>query len=133
MKVVADTSVFLAAALEEPEKAWIVTATSGYGLAAPECLPFEIGNALSRAVKKRRAERDKVARLLEVALSIEVELRRVNLAAALELAVRHNIYAYDAYFIQCAIELRSPLLTLDRRMRQVASKETIAVIDGDQS
>ena len=46
MKLVADTSVFLAVTLEEPERARIIELTAGTELLAPEVLPFEIGNAI---------------------------------------------------------------------------------------
>ena len=46
MKIVADTSAFLAVALGEPQGARIVAATAGHDLIAPEALPFEVGNAL---------------------------------------------------------------------------------------
>jgi len=39
MKLVADTNIFLAVALEEPEKEWIVRVTAGADIVAPEFLP----------------------------------------------------------------------------------------------
>ncbi len=33
-----------------------------------------------------------------------------------------NTYAYDAYFLECARKLRSPLLTLDQQMKVIARK-----------
>jgi hypothetical protein len=47
MKIIADTNIFLAVALDEPEKERIVSLSEGFDLAAPNVLPFEIGNALS--------------------------------------------------------------------------------------
>ena len=54
MKIVADTNIFLAVALNEPEKKEIIALTVGHELIAPEILPFEIGNALSALVKRKR-------------------------------------------------------------------------------
>ena len=39
------------------------------------------------------------------------------------------IYAYDAYFLECALNLRSPLLTLDRRMKGIAQEIGIQVME----
>jgi predicted nucleic acid-binding protein len=39
-----------------------------------------------------------------------------------------GIYAYDAYFIKCAMKYKSALITLDRGMAQVAQAMNIEVI-----
>ena len=56
MDVVVDTVVFLAVVLDDPEKPRIIEITvDGDGAAlAPEIVPYEIGNALSAMVKRRR-------------------------------------------------------------------------------
>ena len=46
----------------------------------------------------------------------KVSLRDIDMAAALRLAASHGTYAYDAYMLQCALEHRGTLVTLDRRM-----------------
>lgn len=61
--------------------------------------------------------------------NIPVRLVHVDIVAALKLAIDFNIYAYDAYFIQCAKSLSCPLLTLDKRMKQVASELQIEVLE----
>lgn len=43
MKIVADTNIFLAAALNEPEKAAIIALTVGHDLLAPEGIAEGIG------------------------------------------------------------------------------------------
>ena len=40
-----------------------------------------------------------------------------------------NTYAYDAYFLECALNQLSPLLILDRQMREIARKIGIQVIE----
>jgi len=52
LNIVSDTNIFLAVALDEPEKERIVELTSGADVIVPEMLPYEIGNALS-ALRKR--------------------------------------------------------------------------------
>ncbi|MCD4764328.1 MAG: toxin-antitoxin system, toxin component, PIN family protein [Desulfobacterales bacterium] len=39
------------------------------------------------------------------------------------------MYAYDAYFLECADNLRSPLLTLDRGMKRIAKEMGIAILE----
>jgi len=40
-----------------------------------------------------------------------------------------NIYAYDAYFIERAISLRCPLLTLDQRMKTVGQNVGVHILE----
>ena len=129
MKIIADTNTFLAVALEEPEKIQIIHLTVGHDLVAPEVLPFEIGNALTAMMKKRTLEADELTSAWDMVQAIPVELRRIDIRFALEIASRFNIYAYDAYFIECAISLRCPLLTLDRRMKIVGKNAGIHILE----
>ena len=39
----------------------------------------------------------------------------------LHLSKETNIYAYDAYFLDCAIRHKAPLLTLDKKLKVAAS------------
>ncbi len=129
MKIIADTNTFLAVALEQPEKTQIIHLTVGHDLVAPEVLPFEIGNALTAMMKKRTLEADELTSAWDMVQAIPVELRRIDIRSALEIALRFNIYAYDAYFIECAISLRCPLLTLDRRMKIVGQNSGIHILE----
>ncbi|MCK4603984.1 MAG: type II toxin-antitoxin system VapC family toxin [Deltaproteobacteria bacterium] len=129
MKIVADTNTFIAVALEEPEKRQIIQFTVGKELVAPEVLPFEVGNALTAMVKKRVLDPNEVISAWDAVQTIPVELRRIDIQAALGLAVRFNIYAYDAYFIECAVSLRCPILTLDHRMKMVARDVGIRILE----
>lgn len=60
---------------------------------------------------------------------IQVRLVNVDIHASLKIATEQNIYAYDAYFLQCAKMYSLQLLTLDKRMEQVATKLGIQVLD----
>lgn len=129
MRVVADANVFLAVAFEEPEKSGIIEVCRGRTLTAPEVLPFEIGNALSALMRRDRLSLKEAQAAWRVCSSITVELRGVDIEAALELAQQHGIYAYDAYYLQCAAGLRLPLLTLDRRLERVARQVGVKIVE----
>ena len=129
MKIVADTNTFIAVALNEPEKDMIIRLTEGYDLIAPEVLPFEIGNALTAMMKRNALEAEEVILAWDMVQYIQVDLRRIDIRAALDIATQYNIYAYDAYFLECALNLRSPLLTLDRQMKGIAQGIGIQVME----
>lgn len=129
MKIVADTSVFLAVALGEPEKHAILKATADCELAAPELLPYELGNALTAMLKRRKLDSDQLLRTWDLVSRIPVKLSKIDLRAALQIARTQNLYAYDAYFLQCALALGTPLLTLDRRMLEAATNIGIPILE----
>jgi predicted nucleic acid-binding protein len=132
MKIIADTNTFLAVTLYEPERDEIIRLTIGHDLVAPDVLPFEIGNALSAMLKRRKLVPDDLLTVWDATQQIPVELRSVDIREALKIASQFNIYAYDAYFLECAISLRSPLITLDRRMNEVAQSLGINIMEVTQ-
>jgi predicted nucleic acid-binding protein len=129
MKITADTNVFIAVALNQPEKGKIIRLTEGHELVAPIVLPFEIGNALTAMMKKNTLKKEEVESAWEIVQQIPVDLRRTNIKSALGIAIKLNIYAYDAYFLECAENLRSPLLTLDLGMQRVAREIGITILE----
>ena len=129
MKLVTDTNLFLAVALNEPEKTRIIQLTSNSNAIAPEKLPYEIGNALSAMIKRKQITHDEALSTFEIASKIPVRLVSIDILKALKLALEFNIYAYDAYFLQCARSLSYPLFTLDKRMKQVAINLNIEVLE----
>lgn len=129
MKIIADTNTFLAVTLNEPEKDKIIKLTLGHDLIAPNILPFETGNALSAMLKRNKLEPDNLLPVWDAIQQIPVDLRSISIRDALKIALKFNIYAYDAYFLVCAISLRCPLITLDRRMIEVARSLGIQIME----
>jgi predicted nucleic acid-binding protein len=129
MKIVADTNTFIAVSLNEPEREDIIGLTEGCELVAPQVLPFELGNALTAMLKKGSLLPHEISSSWDTILQIPVELRRTDIKYALEIAVKFGIYAYGAYFLECAAGLRSPLITLDRGMKRVAREMGILILE----
>lgn len=129
MNIVIDTNIFLAVALNESEKDYIVELTSETTAIAPEILPYEIGNALSAMSKRKRISYEEALSVLETVNLIPVRLVAIDIKKALKLAFEFNIYAYDAYFLQCAKSFACPLITLDKRMKQVAIDINVDILE----
>lgn len=129
MNIVVDTTIFLAIALNEPENKRIIELTSETSAIAPEILPYEIGNALSAMNKRKRISYDEALSALEITNLIPVRLVTIDIQKALKIAFDYNIYAYDAYFLQCAKSFACPLITLDKRMKQVAIDINIDLLE----
>lgn len=129
MGVISDTNIFLAVVLNQPEKAHIIQLTSGIDVVAPEILPYEIGNALSAMLKRGQITNKEALSAQKATNKIPVRLVAIDILKALKLAIEFNIYAYDAYFLQCAMALSSPLITLDNRMKKIATDLNIEVLE----
>ena len=129
MDIIADTNVFLAVALDEPEKERIVEITTASDAISPDILPYEIGNALTAMIKRHQISKDEALSTFEVTQKIPVRLISVDIPKALKIAIQFNIYAYDAYFIQCAQSISCPIITLDKRMKEVAKTLNITVLE----
>ena len=128
MNIITDTNIFLTVALDEPEKSSIIKLTSDTSAIAPEILPYEIGNALTAMVKRKQITTNEALSAFAIASQIPVRLVSVDIQESLKLALEFNIYAYDAYFLQCAKSLSYPIITLDKRMKQIAIKLNIKVL-----
>lgn len=129
MAVVIDTSAIIAVLVSEPERGPIVRATIGQELVAPGSVHWEVGNALSAMLKRRRATASQVQSALAAYAEIPIRLVEPSLARALELAAEHGLYAYDAYVIACAVSQRAPLLTLDRGLSNAARAAGAAILE----
>lgn len=121
MACVIDTSAIIAVLLSEPERAMLVRVTRGTELVAPASVHWEVGNALSAVLKRRRFTLAQGQRALTAYAAIPIRLVDVDLALSLELASEHALYAYDAYLLTCALQHRAPLLTLDTGLIRTAN------------
>lgn len=129
MQVVVDASALLAVLLGESHRDRVLQATAGVTLCAPASLPWEIGNALSASLKRRRLTVAVAQAAVAGFERIPVRLYPVDLAVAMDVAGEHGIYAYDAYLVATAQAIRAPLLTLDARLRVVAKEAGIALVE----
>ncbi len=129
MDIVTDTSVLIAVILNEPEKMAIVKATSGHTLVGPECIRWEIVNAFSAMFKKGRITLRVAGKALAVFDVIPIRYLDVDFTHSLKLAHDNQIYAYDAYFLDCAMRHKTPLLSLDSRLTAKARDMGINVLE----
>jgi len=129
MDIVIDTSALLAVIVAEPERDRIVESTSGHTLIGPGSIPWEIGNAFSAMIKQRRLGLTEAQQGLEIFHTIPLRLVRVDLNNAISIANQIKLYAYDAYFLDCAVRHSAPLLTLDRGLERAALKLGVKLME----
>ncbi len=128
MEIIADASVFLAVVLDKTDRKWVIEKTSGMVLVSPEMLPYEISNALSAMKKRGRLTDREALRAFSISQRIPVRLISIKTHDALKIALKFNSYAYDAFYMQCCLETKLPLISLDNHMCEVAKSLSIKVV-----
>jgi predicted nucleic acid-binding protein len=129
VELVVDTSVIIAVIVNEPEKAVLVERTSGATLLAPASVHWEIGNAFSAMLKRKRISVEQARAAVRVFHSIPVRWLDVDLEDALTLAAKLDIYAYDAYVIAAAQKQKCSLLALDAGLIHAAKVAEVPVLE----
>ena len=82
--------------------------------------------------KRQKINLELAKLVLKAYQEIPVKFIDVPLEQSLELSYSQEIYAYDAYLIQCALQTSTSLLTLDKRLKTVAKNIGIHVIEVEQ-
>jgi len=118
--LVVDCSALAAVLFDEADREAAALAMAGKELYAPDLLPHEI---TSVALKKASAGHDELARQALADFStLRLTLCRIGPDKQFLLAARSGLTAYDAAYLQLALELRAPLITYDQTLGQVAAE-----------
>jgi predicted nucleic acid-binding protein len=128
-QIVVDTSAVLAVILDEPERSKLITLTEGAQLAAPGCIIWEVSNAFSAMLKRKRILIKEALRGVKIFKSIPIQSLEVDMPSVLKFCAHHNMYAYDAFYLDCARRHKAPLLTLDKKLQDIAHKEKIRILE----
>ena len=129
MNITIDTSALIAVIVGEPERDKIVELTAGNTLIGPGSIPWEIGNAFSAMFKQNRLTLKEAQKGVSIFNSIPLRYIETDFFNVLKLSKTVNIYAYDAYILDCAIKYKSPLLTLDQKLKLAARKIKIETLE----
>jgi len=129
MDIVIDASAILAVILGEPERDRVVASASGHNLVGPGSIPWEIGNAFSSMLRQRRVDLEEARRGLAILQSVPIRYVAVDLENAISIAHAKGLYAYDAYYLDCALRHGAPLLTLDRPLHRAAESLGVHVLE----
>lgn len=129
MKFVVDASVIIAVIANEPEKEQLIEITKGADLLAPSSIHWEIGNTFSAMIKRRRVSLEQALDAIEIYRQIPIRFTEVELENTLAIVAELGIYAYDAYLLRCAMKYQTALITLDRKLAQVAQEMNIEVVE----
>lgn len=129
LKIVIDTSVIIAVIANEPEKEEIIKVTEGANLLAPSSVYWEVGNAFSAMFRRGRTDFKKVKQALAIFQKIPIRFVNVELEQSLKIAKETNSYCYDAYLLRCSQKYHAPLITLDKKLLNIAKALSIKIVE----
>ena len=92
-------------------------------------IPWEIANAFSAMLKRNRLTIEEAQEGLSIFNSIFLRYTEPDFVKALKLSKQTNMYAYDAYFLDCAIRHKAPLLTLDKKLKASAQIVNVEIME----
>jgi len=100
-------------------------------LVVPALWPFEVANVLRNVVRRGRLRSDEVAEVcarldaygIEVLGNVDVPVQQRFAASA------HDLTAYDAAYVDLAVQRRCALATMDARMAAAAQRAGVTVLN----
>lgn len=126
--IVIDASGILEFLLNQTNKDFVINKIGNNTLVAPTCLPFEIGNAISKLIRRNLISAfDGVAIFHEFA-KIPTRLIEPDIPNSIVIADETKSYAYDCYYINLAKQYSFPLFTLDQNMKENAIMQGVTCL-----
>lgn len=126
--LVVDCSVLCAVLFQEVERDEAVARLAGNDLHAPTLIDYEVASV---ALKKlRQGRRGDIENGLAQFSAVPLTVHGINRPQTLALAERYALSAYDAAYLWLAADLKSPLVTFDRRLG-AAAQQHLSTLDED--
>jgi len=120
----------MAVIVKEPERDAVIELTKGAVVVSPGIVSYEIANALTKMMKKKVIERERMISAFGYFKKIPIKIIEADIGKALEIAWEFRIYAYDACYLEVAKRLGLPLLTFDGSMARIGKELGISVTGG---
>ena len=130
MEIIADACAIMAIIVKEPERDLVIKLTRNAIIVSPEMVSYEIANALTKMMKKKVIEKERMINAFNYFKDIPIKIVQINIEKALEIACDYNIYAYDACYLEAAKRLNLSLLTFDGNMAKVGKEMGIKILGG---
>ena len=126
--IVIDASCILEYLLNQESKNLVVETVGDYQLVAPQCLPYEIGNAVSKLIKRNLISIFEGVAVYHEFARIPLRLVEPDIPDSILIAGNTKSYAYDSYYISVAKRLNMPLFTLDEGMKSNANSQGVVCL-----
>jgi predicted nucleic acid-binding protein len=130
MEILLDACAIMAVIVKEPERDLVIRLTRDAVLISPNMVSYEIANALTKMMKRKVIEKERMINAFNYFTKIPIRTIEVDIQKALEIAWDKKIYAYDACYLEAAKRLSLPLLTFDDSMIKAAGELGVKTIGG---
>jgi predicted nucleic acid-binding protein len=130
MEMMLDASAIMAVIVKEPEREKVIQLTKGVTIVSPNMVSYEIANGLTKMMKKKVIEKERMINAFEYYKRIPIKQIEVDFEKVLEIAWDYKIYSYDACYLESAKRLGLPLLTFDGSMARIGKELSINIIGG---
>lgn len=127
-QIVIDASCILAFLLNQEGCEEVKEKVADSELVAPTCISFEIGNAISKLIKRNLISIvDGIAVYHEYA-KIPIRMIEPDIPSSIILAGQSSTYSYDGFYISLANQFALPLFTFDEKMKQISIERGITCL-----
>ncbi|MDR0319878.1 MAG: type II toxin-antitoxin system VapC family toxin [Treponema sp.] len=133
MEILLDACAIMAVIVKEPERDLVIKLTQNAVIVSPNMVSYEIANALTKMVKKKVIEKERMINAFNYFKKIFVKTIEIDIEKALEIAWDYKIYAYDACYLEAAKRLNLPLLTFDSNMIKVGKELSLTILGGEDA
>ena len=113
---VVDASAVAALLFGEPEGAAIATDLTGHRLVGPHLLGIELANICLKKMRRHPEQSQALRAAFDLFAAMKIDTVEVEPGAALDLAEKKGLTAYDASHLWLARDLDADLVTLDRQL-----------------
>jgi predicted nucleic acid-binding protein len=79
--------------------------------------------------KQKRLTIQEAEKGIAILKSIPLRYIEPDFINSLKISKKINMYAYDAYFLDCTVRHNAPLLTLDKKLKAMANKLNIQTLE----
>lgn len=127
-QLIIDASCVMAVISDSDEREIVLKKAEGYEILSIECLPYEICNCISKMIKRNMISMEKGLDLFEQFESIDISYIAPDFETTLKIAGEEKHYSYDAFYIENALRLGVPVLSLDKGLIAVAEKRGVTCL-----
>jgi predicted nucleic acid-binding protein len=130
MGILLDASAIMAVIAKEAEREVVLEHIRNTIVVSPYIVSCEIANALSKMARRKIMDGADVPKAFRNFEKMPVNTVEIDIVRALEIACAYGIYAYDAFYLECAERLKLPLFTFDSNMSRVGKEIGITILGG---
>jgi predicted nucleic acid-binding protein len=112
---IVDASVVAAVLFDEPEAVPLIASVAG-ALVAPDLLRYEIASVCTTKMIRHPAQAQEIQARYDLLHRLAIDYIEPEWGYLPILARRWALSAYDAAYLQLALTLKAPLVTLDARL-----------------